>query len=368
MQSTAHILQYPEPRLPNPAHMQQLQVVGGTDQEIRDPRFTQDDATLFMRLKDWICDGRDRTDEWRRIAEAEIDATAGWQWSDDDIKILEEDSRPVVTFNRLARNIDLVTGLDINNRQEVTFMPRTQGSVEKSEILSSAVAWIDDETDSGYTKADAFRDLCICGMGWTDTSWNARDFINGMPTEDRCDPLEMYWDANATQRNIKDSRWRARIRTVPLAEAQRLFPETHPSMLDAVWTNVKEDPSHPTWPERQSYSYENTPEYHQAAPLNQRVTLVEIQWFEYEDFAVVQDLMTGEQQEMPMQRAQMLTDAMQGRYAALPVQRKAFYKAFLGGQILRKTKLENLRDFTFQVMTGKRDRRKIGRASCRERV
>ena len=72
---------------------------------------------------------------------------------------------------------------------------------------------------------------------------------------------------------------------------------------------------------------------------------------------MVEDLFSGERTEMPKDRADKLMESFPGRYQGLPVERKIFYRAFLGGILLAKQKLENAKDFTFQCMTGKRDRR-----------
>jgi hypothetical protein len=46
-----------------------------------------------------------------------------------------------------------------------------------------------------------------------------------------------------------------------------------------------------------------------------------------------------------------------GRYQGLPRDRKRYFRAFLGGILLQKMPLDKIKDFTFQPMTGKRDRR-----------
>ncbi len=313
-------------------------------------------ADMFLKLREWFDEGKDRSYKWRQEAEKSYDMVAGWQWDLDDITILNEGGRPSVTFNRIARNIDLITGQEVNGRDEVTFLPREQGDVSKSEVLSAGVQFIADETDALDEKSDAFRDLCVCGMGWTQTVMNYRDFDQGMPVEERREPLEMYWDPHATRRNLKDSRWRARAITLPMREAQRKFPHVSASMLSATWANIRDDPSNPSDPDRQSYNYDDAPTMGRP-PLLQRVTLIEMEWWEVEQMAIVEDLMTGERQELKRNRAEALMSNIKGRFRSLPIERKVFHKAFLGGIILGHRRMEEVKDFTFQPMTAKRDRR-----------
>lgn len=314
------------------------------------------DMELFRQLQEWFDEGRDRSHKWREEAEEAADMVAGWQWNQDDVAILNEDGRPSVTFNRMGRNIDLITGQETNTRDEVNFLPREQGDVARSEILSAGVTYIADETDALDEKSDAFRDLCVTGMGWTQTYMNYRDFDQGMPVERRIDPLEMFWDAHAKRRNLRDARWIARAVTLPMREAQDKFPNVSAAMLSAHWANVRDDPSNPSDPDRQSYNYDDAPTQGRP-PLLQRVTIIEMEWWEAEKYVAVEDMFSGSRQELPMARAQALMDSVPGRFRGIPRERRVFYKAFLGGILLGKRRMDEVDDFTFQCMTGKRDRR-----------
>ena len=352
--SPKEYLPFPQPRLSDRAQSPQTNLVNEVASP--EPLSEMPDSELFHKLKSWFEEGRDRTDKWRQEAQEAFDLCAGWQWDADDMRILREDNRPTVTFNRMDRNIDLINGMDEQNRDEVAFLPREQGDVGRSEVLSSAVQYIADETDSGDEKSDAFRDLCITGMGWTNTVMDYQDFEQGMPVESRVDCLQMYWDPHATKRNLKDTRWRARAVIMPTIEAKRMFPGIDNAMLHAPWAQITDDPSQPAEPDRQSYNYEDSPTIGRP-PLLDRSTIVEIQWYEVSEVVVVQDLFTGERQELKRNRAETIMASFPGRYQGIPRPVKRYFRAFLGGMILQKMPLEKVKDFTFQPMTGKRDRR-----------
>ena len=350
--NTSSISPFPQPHMPGTPFYGSNQ--HDRTQGTRPPEMVH--SELFVKLREWFDEGRDRSYKWRQEAEEDYDMVAGWQWNQDDVAILNEHGRPSVTFNRIARNIDLITGQETLNRKEVAFLPREQGDVSKSDILTAGVAYIQEETDSLDEKADAFRDLCVCGMGWTQTFMNYRDYGEGLPDEQRRDPLEMYMDPHAIRRNGKDSRWRARALTMPMREAARKFPHVDTSMLSAHWANIRDDPSNPSDPDRQSYNYDDAPTQGRP-PLLQRVTIIEMEWWEIEDFVLMEDMFTGERQEMPAGRANAIMQNIRGRFQGIPRERKVFYKAFLGGIILGKRRMDEVNDFTFQCMTGKRDRR-----------
>lgn len=345
----------PSAPLMDPAALEQgMKAMGG--EPVTDPVFRDPSDEVFYQLKNWIEEGRDRSADWREQALTAFDITAGWQWEEEDLAALREDNRPSVTFNRVERNIDLITGMEYQGREDVQFLPREQSDSGVSEVLTAGVAYIDDATDAADEKSDAFRDLCICGMGWTNTVMDYRDFEEGMPVENRLDPLLMYSDPHATKRNIRDSKWRARAKIMSMSEAQRMFPKHDPAMLNAAWLGLSDDPSQPVEPGRQSDTYEDNAQQGRP-PFLDRVVIVECQWWEEEKFAIVEDKFTAERVEMPMQRAEAMMDSFPGRYEVAEVPRKVFYRAFLGGSLLEKQKLEKLKDFTLQCMTGKRDRK-----------
>lgn len=351
--SPESIFGYPQPKLPDPAAMKQLQLAA---EPANEPVFHEPKEELFHKLKSWIEEGRDRSMKWRQEAEECFDLVAGWQWDSDDMQVLADDNRPTVTFNRVGRNIDLINGMEVQGREEVAFLPREENDSGIAEVLTAGIQYIADETDSPDEKSDAFRDLCVCGMGWTNTVMDYRDFEEGLPVERRLDPLAMYWDPHATQRNLRDAKWRARAKIIPMVEAMRMFDGVDPALLNASWLGLTDDPSQPSEPDRQSYNYQDSPTIGRP-PLLERVTIVEIQWWEEQNYAIVDDLFTAQRTEMPMKRAKVAMANMPGRYKAVSVPRKVFFRGFLGGRMLNKQRLDKLKDFTFQPMTGKRDRR-----------
>src|SRR5687768_7170640 len=67
---------------------------------------------------------------WRKEARDLYDLMAGHQWDTEDEAKMREELRPMVTFNVAGKYIDAVTGLQINNRQDIRFFPRELGDAK----------------------------------------------------------------------------------------------------------------------------------------------------------------------------------------------------------------------------------------------
>src|SRR6187402_3142831 len=75
-----------------------------------------DGEALLERVISWYKVNRDHWQKFHQEAAECYDFRAGKQWSDEDLQILQDQTRPAITFNRIGPFVDSVGGLEINNR------------------------------------------------------------------------------------------------------------------------------------------------------------------------------------------------------------------------------------------------------------
>ena len=328
----------------------------------------KDAEALFRKLKRFVKADYNSKGQvnWRREAREDFDFDAGEQLNEEDKAILQDAKRPIVIFNRVGTTVDSVSGQEVGNRQEVQFLPRRQGVVKKNELLTSAAKWFRQQCDAEDEESDAFRDLVVCGMGWTETRLDYEDNPEGDPKVDRTDPLEMCWDSGAKKRNLVDGRRLAHIRrNVPIDEARALCPGDpdrpfEDADYNASW--IGEDGEGEKANHNDGETYNKEDKAGEDDDADECVTLVRVQWWERVPAYLVIDptnpeniLTLGKDEFEDLSEKAKLAG---GKLRFTKTTRKVYRQAYLGNVLLEVGDAPCKGHFSFKCMTGKRDRNK----------
>lgn len=314
-----------------------------------DTKITQGDP-VPMTFRQWYLQDRDHAAKWKEEAKEDFDFVAGRQYSDDEVKKLADKKRPAVVFNRVGPVVDAITGYEIGNRREVRYIPREMGDVHANELLTAAAQWFRDEGYADFADSAMFASTVICGMGWTESRLDFSQGPTPKPLVDEIDAMEMAWDRDARQRNLRDARRVWRIRRLPLAEAESMFPNYERGQLDATWTQVNS--------EADLYR-DSEPE---GTGDDGYVTIAQCQWVEKETYYVAQDPFTGQETEFTSAewtQANKRLKALAGmEMQGARFRRKVRKQAFMGEVVLSYGPAPCNDQFSLQCVTGKFDRNK----------
>lgn len=325
------------------------------------------DAPSIEVFKRWFKKDTKHTADWRKEAKEDFAFEANDQWTKEDRDLLREQQRPPITFNRSTTIIRAITGYEALNRQECRYLPREQGDIAVNDVLTSAAEWFRDQCDAEDEDADAFHDTVVCGMGWTETKLAFDTNPDGEPSIERCDPLEMLWDCGATKRNLTDARRVWRVRKMTLAEARDMFPETDDALLNAKWARewISEDGDEPNDGDpRNAYmgtDNQSDDDENRRYGAENSVVIVHVQWLEHKTMWRVAEPESGEIVEVSEEEAKKLMKRMpmMGMEFQGVKQRKAVRRqAFLGKRVLEVGDTPSPHQFTYQCITGYRDRNK----------
>ena len=310
-------------------------------------------APVPQKFKEWFINDRSHLEEWREEAREDYEFVAGRQFSDEEMKALKKKKRPVVVFNRIQPVIDSIHGNEIGNRRETRYIPREMGDVKPNELLTGAGEWFRDKAHAESNESDAFWDTIVCGIGCTESRIDYESSQEGTPEICRVDPMEMYWDYDAKQRNLADARRVWRVRRIPISEALNMFPGYSRAEIDAQWTTADDLKSAQHDPEQNAGDDKAS---------DGMVTLVQCQWIERESYFIAEDPLTGQQSEFTTGEYATVNKRLK-KIAGMEMQgvrlrRKVRKQAFLGEVVLATGPAPCPHEFSFQFMTGKRDRNK----------
>lgn len=334
---------------------------------------TKDDEGLFLTLKEQILADIEASSAWRTRARNNFAFLAGIgdkQWDEEALKILRDEKRPVITFNRLLKYVMAIRGLEINNRHETVFLPRqvsNPGKVEANEVLSQCSEWMDQQCNAPRHKSRAFRDMLATGLGATESCMDYDEDPRGKYVRTRGNPIEFGWDHNATDQNYLDSKRRWRIRKMLISEARSLLPgitdspDVMDSDLDASWAaGVDVDSKDEAGNTKSKEQREKREESTGIADPKKKVHIVQAQWWEYEAYHKVNipDLQspggTKNIDVPPEKLGQLQAKADENGIpikASRVLRRKVYKQAFIGSRVLDSGPAPKPDGFTFNFMT-----------------
>lgn len=308
--------------------------------------------------------------EWMEEARELYDMAAGRQWDPDDIAKMREAERPVVTFNVAGKYLDALTGLQINNRQDIRYAPREPGDVRVNEVLTGAVAWGRDLSGMADDETDGFYDAVLVGEGWMEGFIDRNIDPSGVPCGERVDPLEMFPDPVARRRNYEDARYLIRLKWISQEaydDMTRDLPDYQDSGGSEVSLNLSEDGA-------EGLQFIETPHDYGtssgSANSKRLRPLADYQWWELEDAVRVTSelgdkVFTKPEWAMMQQQLQATAAALTATgkpipgYKASDYKRRRYYRAVIAGSTIVSHGLCPYKTgFTFHAITGKRDRNK----------
>jgi hypothetical protein len=314
------------------------------------------DGALLAQVKRHKKESDQHLGTWREDARLCYAMRAGDQWSEEEKAGLIEAMRLPVVFNRIDPMVEAVGGSEVNNRQQVQYVPRQVGDSGVNEVLTGAADYFRDNCDAEDEESDAFMDVVTCGVGVTETYLDYVENPEGMVVTDRRDPLSMRWDPAAKKRNLTDKKWCQREEWQDKSEIKDKWPDKADEidgMTSQGWADEegKQHDQSLAW----LYEKDNTG----ADPKTGKLRVIHEQWYELETYHNLIDPMTGEMVEMLDDKFQILKPRLQKlgiRLQSVKKQRKVWHQVFVCGDVVLEHTEVACNECSYKFITGRRDR------------
>src|SRR6478736_4690674 len=103
-----------------------------------------DDVSDLVKMFE---DSESATREARKLAERDRDYYDGKQWTETEVRALQDRKQPVVTYNRIQRKIDYLSGLEKQQRKDPKAFPRTPKDEEAADAATDSIRYACDDND-----------------------------------------------------------------------------------------------------------------------------------------------------------------------------------------------------------------------------
>jgi hypothetical protein len=319
--------------------------------DVKKDSYSED--SRIEKINNQLSLARKHLNEWRTRADEEEEFYAGDQWSEEDKQKLLTEGRPVITFNKIVKIINAVAGIEIQNKQEIKYSPTEPTDVKFADALNEAVKFVVSQCDGEDEESEAFQDALKLGIGWMETSISYDEDLDGKISMEARSPHEIIYDSYAVRKNLKDTRWRARIHSISEDEWEEKWPDKSPER-GSFWSDELEASSVHNFP-GDAYKRGNSG-FDIQNPQN--IYIVQYQYFELETVYRFTDI-DGELKTVTRPQWKKIKKGIEDLGIRWVEQkRKKFKQIFINGQQILEEGDCPINNWTLLPITGLRDKKR----------
>lgn len=165
----------------------------------------------------------------------------GRQWTATDANDVRKSGRPVLEFNQVLPQVELVCGTQRSQQLEFVAKPRGVEDARLGEILTASLKACSDFTRLTRTSDRVFDDGIISGLGvWEvlHTLDNAEDLASGDIVVSRINPLSFIYDPWFTRPDMQDGEFMGKATWLSISEFLDRYPDKTRYAVPGEWLSM----------------------------------------------------------------------------------------------------------------------------------
>lgn len=161
----------------------------------------------LKKAKKLFMDAVDRDGKWQQDAREDFKFRDGDQWSEEEKQILNEELRPILTFNLTKSSVDLIMGMNEDNKVIHRASPFEPTDSFLCEVLNDLSKYFQESNDFAVEEDGALESAAICGRGFVgiDFAPDPKKFGEISITEIDIPVHEVHFDPAARRPSLEDS-------------------------------------------------------------------------------------------------------------------------------------------------------------------
>lgn len=191
----------------------------------------------ITKCNEWFKLAEDAQNPWKKQAQEDLRFTLGSQWKADDLAVLREQKRPALTFNHILPYINLVSGYQRQNRQDIKVHNKQGGTKEVADIFTAIIKDIGDNSNGDFEVSMAFLLGLITGKGWlgANVSYD-NDPYNGELLLESYSPFLVYPDPYHERYDLSDAMYVFKVAWLSKDRIELIYPEKKKELVDGFTT------------------------------------------------------------------------------------------------------------------------------------
>jgi hypothetical protein len=223
--------------------------------------------------------------DWRDRAIKSFKFYQGDQWDSVVKSVLDAEGRPALTINKVLPKVNLVSGIERQNRVDMAAMPRKGRYRQTGEILTSVCKHARDVAGAEYEESMMFLDGSIGGKGWIRLDIeDTADSIEGDIVLERVSPFSVYEDPLNKHYDVDKGRYVIRTWWWTKEQVELAYPDAD---LTPGTSDVGGGEGEPDW-------QQSGEGFAGASPAEARYRVKEVWWKTQERQSHLIGMATGE--------------------------------------------------------------------------
>lgn len=127
------------------------------------------------------------------------------QWNANDIAVMMDEKRTIISKNRVAKPINLITGYFRQNKMDIKYRPVEGNDQETADIYTELAKWAMENTGGRENIAYTFGDCARVGLGWTEVKMKYTDDpLYGDISINLCNKYNIMFDPYTVDPTLSD--------------------------------------------------------------------------------------------------------------------------------------------------------------------
>lgn len=190
---------------------------------------TDDSQSRLQKYRRMFRDATTARAKWEAQAQESYQFVTGGdlQWKESDLAWLRRPGkeRPIITINRVLRNVLWMTGLQRQLRTEPKLLPAEAGDVAATEVMGVLYKWVGGKSREVLVDSKVFDHKVVSGLGWWKVVVDLDDDPEGTPAWSAPHPLSVFPDPNWLDCGWEKAAWCIHAEWMTIDAAKDAWPE-----------------------------------------------------------------------------------------------------------------------------------------------